>query len=102
MIQKTQDRLFDKVDKVKDELKLELATQIATLNTLELEKRNEAIEKVKKDLEGKGNDSLDKKLLDTKNDVGRQMHEICSMVEEIANMSKGVETQFNMRLPELE
>jgi hypothetical protein len=45
---------------------------------------------VKKDLEG-GNNSYDKKLLETKNDVGRQMHEICGMVEEIANMSKGVE-----------
>ena len=61
MIQKTQERLFDKVDKIKDEVKLELATQIATLNNVELEKRNEAISNVKKELEG-GNEIFDKKL----------------------------------------
>ena len=72
-------------------MKLDLATQIATLNNVELEKRNEAIEKLKKNLEG-GNDSFEKKLVDIKKDVGGQMHEICSMVEEIANMSKGVES----------
>ncbi len=61
MIHKTQERLFDKVDKIKDEVKLELATQIATLNNVELEKRNEAISKMKKELEG-GNEIFDKKI----------------------------------------
>jgi threonine dehydrogenase-like Zn-dependent dehydrogenase len=56
---------------------------------------------MKKELEG-GKEIFDKKILETKNDVGRQMHEICGMVEEIANMSKRVENQLVMIIPEIE
>jgi hypothetical protein len=33
----------------------------------------------------------DKKLSEIKNEVGCKMHEICSMVEELATMTKGLE-----------
>jgi hypothetical protein len=30
------------------------------------------------------------------------MHEICSMVEDLATMTKGIETQINLKMPQIE
>lgn len=45
---------------------------------------------------------VDKKLGDTKNDVGKQMHELCFMVEQLATMTRGFETQLGAKKPEIE
>ena len=45
---------------------------------------------------------IEKRFAETKNDVGKQMHEMCSMVEELAQMSKGVENQLSKKQPEIE
>ena len=45
---------------------------------------------------------FDKHLQNTKNEVGKQMHEMCSMVEEIAQMNKGLEYQLELKKPEIE
>lgn len=45
---------------------------------------------------------IEKRFAETKNDVGKQMHEMCSMVEELAQMSKGIEFQLNKKQPEIE
>ena len=37
------------------------------------------------------NESFEKVLQGTKVEVGKQMHELCSMVEDIATMAKGLE-----------
>ena len=43
-----------------------------------------------------------KRLQETKLDVGKQMHEMCSMVEEIAGMTKKFEFQINAKRPDVE
>jgi hypothetical protein len=45
---------------------------------------------------------MDKNLNTSKVEVGQQMHEMCSMVEEIAQMSKTIETQIAFKKPEIE
>ena len=44
----------------------------------------------------------DKKVQETKNEVGKQMHEMCSMVEELATMTRGLELSINQKRPEID
>ena len=48
------------------------------------------------------NEKIAKQITEIKKDVGCQMHEMCSMVEEIAGMAKGVEFQLNNKKNEIE
>ena len=48
------------------------------------------------------NEKIAKQITEIKKDVGCQMHEMCSMVEEIAGMAKGVEFQLNSKKNEIE
>ena len=45
---------------------------------------------------------VDKKMTETKNDVGKQMHELCFMVEQLATMTRGFENQLGAKKPEIE
>ena len=45
---------------------------------------------------------VEKKMTETKVDVGKQMHELCFMVEQLATMTRGFEAQFGAKKPEIE
>lgn len=47
-------------------------------------------------------ENFEKVISETKVEVGKQMHEICSMVEDIATMAKGLEHQIMLKKPEIE
>ena len=46
--------------------------------------------------------ATDSKINDLKNDVGNQMHEMCSMVEQLAGMTRQMENTLAAKKPEIE
>ena len=90
MIVKAQDKINEKLEQLQKEIKTELTENM----NKSFDESNLKNQGMVHELRNQTHSSLvevDKKLAEAKQDVGKQMHEICSMVEQIAGMTRGLE-----------
>lgn len=100
MISKTREKIMDKFEKFQKNIEHDLKDVLEKTVQHENKKRNSEFQTLKNDL-GSKLEMFDSNIQSTKQDIGKQMHEMCTMVEEIANMSKGVEMQFKQKEADL-
>lgn len=101
MLQKVQKKMNEKADSLKVELTEQFEKQMQQV----VQSSDASNKAVAVDLRQAAHDleqQIDGKVHAVKNEMGRQMHEICSMVEELAAMTKGLEFQLGQKKTEIE